>query len=568
MSSAPPRSFAIIPRDQRKLLNRNDSWAVDFGPGAHVHVPDHVLETAKQAYRANKAAVAGHYAAYSAQPPTYSPPEQGNLAVQTNAVGTDPVGSSQSPRSPDSSVPICSSWPITPKRSLHIDSSIVRETPEAAKLRHQPSARQRSRLGDATGSSDVDDWEVSIPRAKADADAPVNRVAARPSTEATPSSAVDTALSYAQPSHVVAVTSTAITSSEAPAKKEGRRGRHRSIKLSSSPSNKTKTGPIRMPTTKVFADEPLSSSCISSSSVDSKAPLSSTAVHLVAETSITSSRSVAAQRPAAERVSHITPPPPTPTPNHKNPSSQSQPSGSIVEPERTKQSPTPCVAFLAAYPDYVTAHSGSLQNFVKACVCLSYLQEKRLLREFLFDEFVRFFSGEYLGYVARAGPGQEPLPAVEWFNLQSGAPLYTHMVLSGQNLDGVFAAYPDETSVARRMIEDQRAQSVPPSLQSPPSPLLGVDRSKAAHNSAIPAHEKATVMKDSRQLPSIYFHEMRKVSAVHELLSVNSLLPCLPLARRTATKYVTQLEDAHYLLGTHLYALLLRRQNVVSRRKD
>ncbi|RDA88324.1 hypothetical protein CP532_5552 [Ophiocordyceps camponoti-leonardi (nom. inval.)] len=458
MSSAPSRSFAIIPSDQRKLLSRNDSWAVDFGPSVHVHVPDHVLEIVEQAYRAKKDAIVGHYAAYPTQPPTSPPPEQGNSAIQTNIVGTDPVGSSQSSRSPEPSLPLCSSWPATPKRPLHVDSSIVRETPKAAKLRHQPRAQQLSRLGDVSGSSDVDDWEVSVPRAKADADVPVNRVAARPSTEATPSLAVDTALSCAQPSHAVTITSHAITNSDAPAKKEGRRGRHRSIKFSSSPSNKTTTGPIRMPATKVFADEPTSSST-SSGSVASTAPLSSAAVHLFAETSIKSSRSAAAQRPADDRASQITPPPPTLTPDHNNHSTQLQLPASRGESERTRQSPTPCVAFLAAYPDYVTAHSGSLQNFVKACVCLSYLQVKRLLREFLFDEFVRFFSGEYLSYVARAGPGQEPLPAIEWFNLQSGAPLYTHMVLSGENLDGVFAAYPEETRMARSMIEDQRTPS-------------------------------------------------------------------------------------------------------------
>ncbi|RDA93265.1 hypothetical protein CP533_6535 [Ophiocordyceps camponoti-saundersi (nom. inval.)] len=482
MSSAPSRGFAIIPGDQLKLLNRKDSWVVDFGSRAHAHVPEHVLETAEQAYKSKKSNLIGHYTACSAQPRISSPPEQDDAAEQATALGTDHFESGQIPFTPSSSMPICSSWPDTPKRPSYVESSIVRETPKTAKSGRQPQSQKRSGLGEVTGSSDVEDWEVSLPRARADADAPVNRVAARPSAEATLSPAVDNSLSYTQPPDVVAVSPEAITSNLTSAKKEGRRGRHRSIKFSSSPADRTNMGPIRMPSTKVFADGSSSSCCSSSSSVPPIAPLSLTAVHDVAETNKTSPRSVAVRRPAADRVTRISPPPPTPTPDHENSSPQVTLPSSTGESERARQSPTPCVAFLTAYPDYVTAHSGSLQNFVKSCVCLSYLQERRLLREYLFDDFVRFFSGEYLGYVARAGPGQEPLPAVEWFNLQSGAPLYTRMVLSGQNLEGVFAAYPEETRVARSFIEDRPTQN----LQSPPPPLPETDNVPLSEGNVVP----------------------------------------------------------------------------------
>ncbi|XWW95250.1 hypothetical protein V2A60_003205 [Cordyceps javanica] len=117
---------------------------------------------------------------------------------------------------------------------------------------------------------------------------------------------------------------------------------------------------------------------------------------------------------------------------------------------------TPLAEFCGAYPEYCKSHSGTRLSFVKACLCLDYLRRERALRDYLYDEFIRLFSFEYLDYVNGAGPDQEPLSAIEWFNMQSGEPLYTRHIVKNDNLDRVLTFYEEEAVSIRSVYEQQK----------------------------------------------------------------------------------------------------------------
>ncbi|KAF4595426.1 hypothetical protein GQ602_001039 [Ophiocordyceps camponoti-floridani] len=511
MSSTSPlrwRGLSNIPRDQQKLLSSSASWAVDFGHGPHafVNVPSHVLETTKQAFKAKNRVNSG------TESPTATPkvslqdgisprpreshilelpPEQHTGTAEQTITGPEPSCPVPSLTSPEK--PICSS-PDSPDRELpplrdlqaaHIGSSIVHETPKSIKTtpRFQQSQPKANSLRDG---SDVDDLEMLLPQAEADIEAPINRVAARPISEA-----IAEAIAEATSTPIVEPTDRTVspTVKSTASAYGGRKHRHKLITwdLVASRKSTASTGPNRMPTTKNLVDDALSSDASSSSSISprlgarhgvmasvetsapppaqkpalqtSRAMTETSPSSVVAETKGVSQHLVQKAAPMALDMGTTTASPPPPTCTTPSVLLQSQPSASIWDSGHVKPPQTPCEAFLAAYPDYVISHGGSLQNFVRACVCLLYLREKRLLRDYLFDDFVRFFSAEYLAYVARAGPGREALPAIERFNMQRGAPLYNRMVLSGKDLDAVFEAYPEDTMAARSLVAADDAES-------------------------------------------------------------------------------------------------------------
>ncbi|KAJ3493246.1 hypothetical protein NLG97_g4850 [Lecanicillium saksenae] len=119
---------------------------------------------------------------------------------------------------------------------------------------------------------------------------------------------------------------------------------------------------------------------------------------------------------------------------------------------------TPLQEFKAAYPDFEDSYNGTQLNFVKACLCLEYLRGERALRDYLYDDFIRLFSFKYLDYVNDAGPDQEPLSAIEWFNIQSGRPLYNREVIKNSNVDQVLAFYEADVASIRGLVERHEAE--------------------------------------------------------------------------------------------------------------
>lgn len=110
---------------------------------------------------------------------------------------------------------------------------------------------------------------------------------------------------------------------------------------------------------------------------------------------------------------------------------------------------TPFETFSQVYPSYVTKYSGTLLSFVKACICLKYMSKHRSLNHFLWDDFIRAFSAEYLGYVQHT---PRPLVASEWYNDREEPPLFQERVVQKGNLDLILQLYPNEVMKAKRNI--------------------------------------------------------------------------------------------------------------------
>lgn len=109
----------------------------------------------------------------------------------------------------------------------------------------------------------------------------------------------------------------------------------------------------------------------------------------------------------------------------------------------------PFVRFTETYPDY----TADLSVFVKTCVYLSELEKKRALPSFLYDDFIRVFSKDYLSYIesymdAAGNVGVEPLTGLQWYNEHVSRPLYNEMVITRDNLNAVLEAYPEERDEA------------------------------------------------------------------------------------------------------------------------
>ncbi|KAK3907034.1 hypothetical protein C8A05DRAFT_11205, partial [Staphylotrichum tortipilum] len=134
---------------------------------------------------------------------------------------------------------------------------------------------------------------------------------------------------------------------------------------------------------------------------------------------------------------------PQPTDNHgsSNPTDKLPPNG--------PPSQVPFTAFRVAYPDY----QGSLGDFIRGVLCILQLQKDKALPEFLYDDFVRVFSGDYLHYIKALDTNQSALPAIHWYNHNVSRPLYTKGVLTRDNIHGVVLQYSVEVRAIHRKLK-------------------------------------------------------------------------------------------------------------------
>ncbi|KAG5961722.1 hypothetical protein E4U58_004118 [Claviceps cyperi] len=153
----------------------------------------------------------------------------------------------------------------------------------------------------------------------------------------------------------------------------------------------------------------------------------------------------------------------------------------VVVPEPSPPPKDMYSLFTSTYLSYTTTHAGTLKNFIKALLCLEYLQSERGLHEFLYDDFIRAFSSAYLQYVRNAGPGQEALPAVEWFNLRGGQPEFSRMIITKRSVDAALEEFPEEVALARQYIRGGGPQQETRPSREPKRPDEGepmvIDRS-------------------------------------------------------------------------------------------
>jgi hypothetical protein len=149
---------------------------------------------------------------------------------------------------------------------------------------------------------------------------------------------------------------------------------------------------------------------------------------------------------------------------------------SVTLPRNGPPSQAPFVAFIQAYPDY----KGSLGDFLRGVMCILQLQKERALSEFLYDDFVRVFAGDYLDYIMTVVHDQPALPAVQFYNLNVSRPLYTKSVLTKDNIKDVANQYPKKTRAIQHILEEETPETVPrsrPTRQTPGS--VGGDKTAA-----------------------------------------------------------------------------------------
>lgn len=115
-----------------------------------------------------------------------------------------------------------------------------------------------------------------------------------------------------------------------------------------------------------------------------------------------------------------------------------------VPEDKTK---TPFETFLAVYPSYIIQHAGSLALFLRACICLEHMAKYRRMHHYLWDDFIRSFSAEYLDYVHNTA---NPLVASEWYHARDEPPQFREGVVNKHNLDDIMSSYPGEIARARR----------------------------------------------------------------------------------------------------------------------
>ncbi|KAF9875781.1 hypothetical protein CkaCkLH20_06713 [Colletotrichum karsti] len=166
------------------------------------------------------------------------------------------------------------------------------------------------------------------------------------------------------------------------------------------------------------------------------------------------------------------------------PAPPSGPSDETIAEQFTR---SPYEAFCAAYPSY----SGSLMDFVRACLVVEYIQRKQTLPKWLYDDFIRAFGDGYIQYMDRmdkAIPPEKPITAVKWYVGNVDRPVFQRNVVTVESLSRVFEIYPDESKSASSTISPEVSPS-PATAKLPtalPTNLPATDRNDAHITSPSP----------------------------------------------------------------------------------
>jgi hypothetical protein len=107
----------------------------------------------------------------------------------------------------------------------------------------------------------------------------------------------------------------------------------------------------------------------------------------------------------------------------------------------------PFDTFVQHYPEYASGDDGRVAagtklHFITACVYLNYLRSKHLLRDCLYDEFIRAFPRYYKEYVDETR--RPAMVAIKWFNRQKGPPVFNKYLVHRGNLSHIMRSYPNE----------------------------------------------------------------------------------------------------------------------------
>ncbi|KAH7196588.1 uncharacterized protein B0J16DRAFT_2495 [Fusarium flagelliforme] len=546
-----------IPSDQKGLLEKQDSWAVDLQNQRHglVNIPGSVLEGAKAAYLAQKKRSQQQTPQGKKRGASPGPSRSSNRKRMRNGDGNPSVSRSNFDKPPQSSPERSIPWSPSPSRDQNNEansikvlinpttqSSIAHETPKTITV-GPPPRTLRPMLEDPPMSDESeDDMETRIPDAQPLRNVPINRIAVRshPSQPTTQSTGPMATPPCAQPSNPTqSIVPETVMANRAPSKANGSPGKGRARivfkpidvddvgrKRKRSHPEKERLAPTIMPPV-IDSSMPSSESCIpntycvpttqesirESIEGNEEDDGDESAEQIEEIIPSTNDEEVPVKRASNRRPASAIKPRPVPEirniANQNGPTVQQQAKQHRVQPQaqekqvqqqpqrQTAQKPTtpqtgpqertastnsrkllesnelvrrsqlpvppriapgaphePFETFVQQYPRYASGNDGQTApgtklSFIEACLYLNYLRPKSLLRDCLYDDFIRAFP-YFKEYVDRAG--RSAMVAIKWFNKQKGPPLFNKYLVHRGNLSHILRSCPEEFNEANQKI--------------------------------------------------------------------------------------------------------------------
>lgn len=462
------RRYVQIPSAQQELLGRQDAWSLNGLP----NVPAEVLEEARARHLAeSKLDSQEEGEALSSQPPS---PLQYDPAQHETRPGEESAEAEGHHVADEETSERFISWSSSPSAHLRGPSrldGLARD--EGASSPNIPEPPERRAAGKAvartlslkefppSSSLPSEGLEVEVPKAITDVPESANRKAAAALQPTPPSAQIIPGTITQQASPV-----------PAPVAKRRRRMINPALKFDSPDGASQRQAPPRL----ALPDaRPRQSSQHASSVVSSSPPINKTPPRHATETSPVSLPAVDdAQSPLSKVRPSLVPATSQFVSNQQQRCVSADTLPSNGPPPRAS-----FAAFKLAYPDY----GGSLGDFLRGIMCLFQLQKKRALPQFLYDDFIRVFSGEYLDYISAVVGTEQPLPAVQWYNERVLRPLYTKGVLTKSNIGDIPNQYPDEFRAIQHKLDSdpepvtERSRSTPEPRTNAASPVGTASRS-------------------------------------------------------------------------------------------
>ncbi|KAI1496809.1 hypothetical protein F5X99DRAFT_421828 [Biscogniauxia marginata] len=473
------RHYVIIAKDQRNLLDRNESWAslLRRRPHGYMNVPPEVLENLKEAY-------------IRQLQPTQSDKSPTSTDTSENGDCEDEAGDKQPPQDlqsrfgdqdedgvnsdDDSDCSRQTYWSPSPEdhfRARREVEGVELEEPFATQISEksppQPTAQplpKRSTFNDFPSSSleQEDELELEVPTALDNSALASDKSAQQIS--ATPPSAqvVPCTFELPKPSPKPKTRANPRQPIYKPPPPLYRPPKTASISMNlGTGPDPAKIGPTKPPFAE--AQSSVSTSNTSSSIIPSTNQNVVNHNHLPAwmNQSVPSPTLGPQTSPATvEGTGSLYVQPHSPQPRSVPPL---PPTLQPAPPPRVHQViplEAPFIRYTIAYPGY----TGSIGDFITSCMYIQ-LQQRRL-RTCLYDDFIRAWSEGYLPYVRNCDDSEPPVKAmnaIEWYNSIDDDPLFTSRVVTRQNLEATLNFYPDELQTARSLLGVSPNRSQQPS---------------------------------------------------------------------------------------------------------
>ncbi|KAJ4137352.1 hypothetical protein NW768_002938 [Fusarium equiseti] len=553
-----------IPSDQKSLLEKQDSWAVDLQNQRHglVNIPGNVLEGAKAAYVTQKKRSQQQTPQGKKRGASPGTSGSSNRKRMRNGDGNPGASRSNFDKPPQSSPERSIPWSPSPSRDQNKEAnstklaintttqpSITHETPKTTTVGPPPRTLRPILEDPPLSDESEDDMETRIPDAQPLRNVPINRIAVRthPSQPTTQSTGPMATPPCAQPSNPTqSIIPETVMANRAPSKANGSpgKGRPRIVfkpidvddvgrKRKRSHPEKERLAPTIMPPA-IDSSMPSSESCIpntycvpttqesiresiegndddeddedeSNEQIEEIIPSTNDAELTVKRTPNSRPASAIKPKPVPETGSFANQNGPSvqqvkqrraqpqAQQNQVQQQTQRQKAQKPATPQTGPQEPTPSTnsrkplesnetvkrpqlpvppriapgaphepfdTFVQHYPGYASGNDGQTapgtkRSFIEACLYLNYLRSKSLLRDCLYDDFIRAFP-YFKEYVDRAG--RSAMVAIKWFNKQKGPPLFNKYLVHRGNLSHILRSCPEEFNEANRKIYKRKEE--------------------------------------------------------------------------------------------------------------